>query len=63
MGTCLAGYSPWGRKESNMTEQQSTSTSTRIKSCAAVAADLQYPLRALAFQVENRDEALCDLRE
>ena len=32
-------------------------TSTRIKSCAATAADLQQPLKK--FRVESRNEALC----
>ena len=27
----LAGYSPWGHKESDMTEQLSTHTHTRVK--------------------------------
>ena len=33
------------------------STSTRIKSCAAAAADLQHPLKK--FRLENRNEVLC----
>ena len=33
------------------------STSTRIKSCAAAATDLQYPWKE--FKVESRNEALC----
>ena len=34
-------------------------TSTRIKSCAAAAADLQHPLEE--FKVKSRNEALCAL--
>ena len=37
------------------------STSTRIKSCAATAADLQQPLKK--FMVESRNEALCASRK
>ena len=33
------------------------SISTRIKSCAAAAADLHHPLKE--FRVESRNEALC----
>ena len=34
-----------------------SSTSAKIKSCAAAAADLQHPCKELA--VESRNEALC----
>ena len=44
IGTCL-GHLP--------------STSTRIKSCAAVAAHLQHPLKE--SRMESRNEALCVL--
>ena len=33
------------------------SSTTRIKSCAAAAADFQHPLEQ--FKVENRNEAAC----
>jgi len=35
------------------------STSTRIKSCVAAAANLQHPLKE--FRVESRNEAFCVL--
>ena len=35
-----------------------SSNSTRIKSCAAAASDLQHPLKE--FRVESRSGALCD---
>ena len=66
----LAGCSPWGHKESDMTEHACMnntqtdpchghlpSTSAKMKSCAAAAAaDLQHPCKE--FSVESRNEAL-----
>ena len=43
----LAGYSPWGYKESDIIERlisRLMSTLPRIESCAAIASDLQQPL-------------------
>ena len=46
----LVGYSPWGCKESDTTEGLILiylSTSTKIKSCPAAAADLQLPMKGV----------------
>ena len=58
----LAWRIPRGHKESDMTERLSLSwclpsTSSRIRSCTTVAADLRHPLKG--FRAESRNEALC----
>ena len=52
----LAGYSSWGCKELNMTEQLNTkiSTSTRIKPCAVAAADFQHSLKRTGWRAKMR---------
>ena len=55
----LIGYSPRGCKESDMTERLLFYFLSRIKSCAAAAADLQHPPKE--FRVESRNEVLCAL--
>ena len=50
-----------GSLEMSATYWPSPSTSTRIKSHAAAAADLQHPCKE--FSVESRNEALCALEK